>query len=705
MPSARKFAPSLHPRDRFGRFTRSRSAEATTADRKSAVAVAGALKPKRGITGAKAGDYLRSIGGDKHQAAVSAYTAGGHEATHKALRAGRSGEPSVKAMDAAMIELPDDLILSRRVPNAAFGPEGPESLVGLKVRDAAYAPTGVGTVRATKGDVRMRLAVPAGTRAAVDPGTGEVILDRDLEMVVAKVEKNSLGGHDMFVTVLPKLSTKPGNARDGDEKSNSAAPKSNDEPDSGSDVRADLMTLKVPELQARMRERGLKPGRMRKSQMVDALVADEVGDSGGPDDQPSLPETSIAPAVGADALAAAPSGLGRESNTLSAAQVEALGDYQSAYFQAINGQLRRGELSGSVAQSVAAIDSAMDRSALTADVEVWRGRRNATVLFGDRADGDLTGTRWREDAYVSTSADERQARNFASDGEPPRPLLMRITAPEGTNAVELSPLADQAELLIARGHEFEVVADRGMTGNLRHLDVRVGEKAPPAPAPTPVEPSALWATARTGELAFNATTMIQQAAGRLRLDRKIRQRDLQRVQQSAVSYGQGPDDGALNYVTINAAIRGHGGDFGPGTPDDLRQAVTDLDLLITGAPLVADMRTWRGIRSPTAAIPGWSEDGDNTGLEWTAEGFQSTTTDELVARRFATGVESDGPRTKTPMVARVLLPKGTPGLAMSPVVSEILLERNRRFRLVADRGMVDGVRQVDIELIAEAVSD
>ncbi len=204
--AARKFVPSLHPRDRFGRFTRSRSASATAEEKKQAAAVAGALKPKRGVTGPKAGDYLRGISPDRDEA-VAAYTAGGHEQTHKALRAGRTGDPSVKAMDAAMVDLPDDLVVSRRVPLSAFGDTDLDGLAGLKVRDAAFSPTAIGAVRATKTDVRMRIAVPRGTRAAVDPDTGEVILDRDLEMVVARVEDNSAGGKDVWLTVLPKAGT------------------------------------------------------------------------------------------------------------------------------------------------------------------------------------------------------------------------------------------------------------------------------------------------------------------------------------------------------------------------------------------------------------------------------------------------------------------------------------------------------------------
>lgn len=308
--AARKFIPSQHPRDRFGRFTRSHSAQASPAELKAAGEVAKYLKPKRGITGDKAGPYLASISEGVDRKSVSEYTAGGYVDTHKALRAGKTDSPDVRAMDDAMIELPDSLVLSRRVPLAAFGKVDPESLVGLKVADAAYAPTSIGTVRPTKDSVRMRIAAPAGTRAAVDPDTGEVILDRDLEMVVAKVEKTTTGV-DMYVTVLPKqrdekvpdgdAADRPtaekeytGRRRAPDSETPakrptpaaepaSAEPPAEDEPDDGpadgaDEVRAALMRKKLPELRADAKARGLRGySRLRKSELVDRIVADETG--------------------------------------------------------------------------------------------------------------------------------------------------------------------------------------------------------------------------------------------------------------------------------------------------------------------------------------------------------------------------------------------------------------------------------------------
>jgi hypothetical protein len=562
MPAASKFKPSLHPRDRHGRFTRSRSIKASLAEKKTAGEVASGLKPKKGVTGAKAGDYLRTVGDSSHQDAVRAYTSGGYVATHKALRAGTTDEPSVKAMDDAMVDLPDDLILSRRVPVAAFGPEGPESLVGLKVRDAAYAPTGIGTVRAAKGDVRMRVAVPAGTRAAVNPDTGEVILDRDLEMVVAKVEPNSAGGHDMYLTVLPKTTSKTGSK--GNDSSAAAAkpagggkhqkpdtepavkpagkaepakpakrsaakavkpePKADpgaDKPEGESQVRADLMKLKVPQLQAQMRERGLKPGRKRKSELVDALVADEMGhDEPKKDAAPPAPSLGFEDRVkaaksGEAVLAAAPfslvrqethAGLGNRGG-LPVVSREALINYRDHNYQRINGQLRdAGEGLEPYAdvdadQWIIDIDKAMDGSALPSDVLTWRGVRSARKMFGDRLDQDLTGMEWREDAYLSTSADRDVATQFAGTKDGVR---MRIVTPAGVKGVQVTAMRDdsghedEAELLLEHGLTLRVVNDRGVgPDGVRDLDV---ETLPKAEQATPKAPSSLAERVASGVL-------------------------------------------------------------------------------------------------------------------------------------------------------------------------------------------------------------
>jgi len=47
---------------------------------------------------------------------------------------------------------------------------------------------------------------------------------------------------------------------------------------------------------------------------------------------------------------------------------------------------------------------------------------------------------------------------------------------------------------------------------------------------------------------------------------------------------------------------------------------------------------------------------------------------------------------------RILAPKGTPAVAMSK--AEMLLGRGLTLQTAADHGVVDGVREIDIEVIS-----
>jgi hypothetical protein len=759
---ARDFVPSQHPRDRRGRFTKSRTVKATAKDKAAARKVAEGFAPKQ-VSRQERRTYLQALAGNQTGGLADV------TAANQALRSGMNA-PVVDRLNGATVELPDDILLSRRVPASAFGDTDPAALQGMKVRDAGFSPAQVGTVPAADGQVRMHIAAPAGTRAVVDPQTGEVALEPGSEMVVAKVEKNAAGGHDMWLTVLPKTGgdtkvrtpeqpsgrtpeqppqkqkvapPKPATPSPAaGDASHGGEPFAADRPEGEDQFRGDLMKLKVADLQAQMRERGLKPGKLRKSQLVDALVADEMGDDGEPgkadtkvkpkprptekpQPTPDEPRPASAPtppppgpapenptpapaggnkptAAGNAALAAAPLGLHRDNSGLTPEQSDALTAFQDGHsgisFKTIQKALRTGKPgSDGNRAAVTGIAEAMAASKLTSDVTVYRSVSSGDGMFGKRVDGDLTGMRWREDAFVPTASEVYAVEAFEHGR--PNAIRMTISAPRGMGAVDLSDPDDSSEqeLLLDKGHDFEVVGDRGVVDGIRRLDVRALPNE--QQTTTDITPSASWQTARTGGPAFVVAPTITQAAYGLVLGKKIRRPERPRIEQAAVSYGRDPRDGDLNYVTVNAAVRGFGGDIRPDAAPELQQTVKDLDQLLAGALLKTDTLTYRGIQSPASAIPGWRDDGDNVGLEWTAEGYQSTTTDVSVAHEFASGVVSGGNRSATPMVARVLLPRGAPGMQMSPVVSEILTARNQRFRLVADRGVVDGVRQIDVEVI------
>jgi hypothetical protein len=203
------FNPADHPRGPDGRFTHSFAALMSAAEKGRARKAAAAFSPKRGVnTPDGARTYLSGIG--QTSPATRTYFAGGHAEVNQALRAGKDDYPGIKAMDSAMTALPDDVLVQRRVPAHMLGDATPEQLVGFKVVDAGFTAGSLADLEPGQGDVHMHIAVPAGTRAAVNPDSGAIVLDRGLELAVLHVAPNDRGGRDMYLTVLPK-----GDGRDG----------------------------------------------------------------------------------------------------------------------------------------------------------------------------------------------------------------------------------------------------------------------------------------------------------------------------------------------------------------------------------------------------------------------------------------------------------------------------------------------------------
>jgi hypothetical protein len=196
------WTPSLHPRGPDGRFTHSFARLMTDAQRGHARSAAAAFKPRPGInTPDGARSYLGGIG-DASPAAAT-YFAGGHREVNQALRAGNDNYPGIAAMDASMKPLPDDIIVTRRVPISSFGDATPEQLVNFRVADAGYTAGSVATLPGDPDHVLMHIAVPKGTKAAINPDNGAIVLDRGLEMSVLHVAPNEQGGKDMFLIATP----------------------------------------------------------------------------------------------------------------------------------------------------------------------------------------------------------------------------------------------------------------------------------------------------------------------------------------------------------------------------------------------------------------------------------------------------------------------------------------------------------------------
>lgn len=201
------FNAALHPRGPNGRFTRSYARQMNALDGVKAKKAKAGFKAKV-LKGAEdARNYLRGLSGVK-----GSKNSGGGIKQHldsgalgranETLRAGKTG-PEVSAIDKEMKPLPDGLDLYRSVPAKKFGNVDPKSLEGMKVSDAGYFPTTVAPTKAGPGNVQVHVQAPAGTKAAVDPDSGQVVLGHGVEMAVDSVDVTPDGSTRVNLVALP----------------------------------------------------------------------------------------------------------------------------------------------------------------------------------------------------------------------------------------------------------------------------------------------------------------------------------------------------------------------------------------------------------------------------------------------------------------------------------------------------------------------
>lgn len=189
-------------------------------------------------------------------------------------------------------------------------------------------------------------------------------------------------------------------------------------------------------------------------------------------DQKSHGRKKKAAKTGADAVAAVPYQMGAAGNDPKVDR--ALNRYAGQGYRQVNDQLRGGNMFGPSYREqtdawVADIDAAMGSSRLTDNVVVHRGVPSAAATFGSARE-NYVGMRFRDDAFVSTSANRSTAEDFAGE------VLMKVSVPRGTRAAALTARGEQ-EILLDRGLTFRVTGqqDVPLEGGLiqRHLDVEV----------------------------------------------------------------------------------------------------------------------------------------------------------------------------------------------------------------------------------------
>jgi hypothetical protein len=152
----------------------------------------------------------------------------------------------------------------------------------------------------------------------------------------------------------------------------------------------------------------------------------------------------------------------------------------------------------------------------------------------------------------------------------------------------------------------------------------------------------------------------------------------------------------------------------------IKKYIGSLDEAMKASKIDAPIITMRGFGTPEQVFGHeiWG-DGTNdlTGMEWTEHGFSSTTTSLAIAKGFAgAGPSTKGKPTKpgdanwshdsSRVMMRIFTPKGVGGIQLSgkEYESEMLLDRGVKFRVVKDNGVVNGARQLDVEVIEAGVN-
>lgn len=126
------------------------------------------------------------------------------------------------------------------------------------------------------------------------------------------------------------------------------------------------------------------------------------------------------------------------------------------------------------AAEIKAIDEVIKDSRLKQDSQTIRGIKNIRDIFGDKADGDLTGFEYTDHGFVSTTASQTSL-DYLKDrylGQGANPGHVTLKVPAGTRAAAAWQKIE--EIMLDRGLTYRVTADHGVDANgVRQLEMEV----------------------------------------------------------------------------------------------------------------------------------------------------------------------------------------------------------------------------------------
>jgi ADP-ribose pyrophosphatase YjhB (NUDIX family) len=154
------------------------------------------------------------------------------------------------------------------------------------------------------------------------------------------------------------------------------------------------------------------------------------------------------------------------------------------------------------------------------------------------------------------------------------------------------------------------------------------------------------------------------------------------------------------YTPINKILL-KGQENDPKAEAHYRQEIHAIDEAMRHSTVAEDVIVYRGERNPSRSFPEgvWSLDGGMEGMEWTFKPFSSTSTAVSVAQSFAQGGTQDS-KGAQPTVMRIRVPKRTHGISIANGhEEELILDRGLHYRVVADHGVQEGIRYLDVEVV------